>query len=158
MIVDKFLADLGLISKPAGTFLCNIHLMTAPVEHYDGWQYDFYDPATKKLASFVVTDEACKQVNVAADPAVKTSEFFELDVQKVKISVERVVSDALLYVDGEAITKYIFILQVQKGRIVWNVSAITSTFNVAHMVIDAESGERVSATKESLIDLRNLRK
>lgn len=123
----------------------------------DKWQIDFYSPKKHKITSFIVD----KNISVIPSEQIFQKEkkkLEELDITKVKISVDNAFKkiDKILKkkFPSESPSKKIIIIQMIKGKEVWNISYITTTFNLINTKIDAKNGKVLESKLQPLIDLR----
>lgn len=123
----------------------------------DDWQYDFYDKKSKKITSFKVVDKV-KLLEEGSKVFQKEEIVLErLNLDDVKIKL----SEALLKIDkikkekadSENINKKIIILQHIKVPL-WNISFLTTSFNILNVKINAVNGEIISEKFESLLNFR----
>ncbi len=123
----------------------------------DNWQYDFYDKKTKRITSFRVDDEVR-----LLDQDSKVFQKESVDLEKLNLNDIKVdLNEALLKVDlikkekagGESINKKIIILQKIKVPL-WNISFVTSGFNILNVKINAINGNIISEKFESLFGFR----
>tara|TARA_Y100000310_G_C20524156_1_gene735169 strand:- start:14 stop:445 length:432 start_codon:yes stop_codon:yes gene_type:complete len=112
------------------------------------WKVDFYDPKKHKILTFTRIDGKIKsQEDEIFQKEDKDIE--ELDLEKVKISR----LEALDKLE-EAADKVITIIQVIDSKILWNITVITSTFDVYNVKIDAVTGDKISDHKESIFNFK----
>ncbi len=123
----------------------------------DDWQYDFYDKKSKKMTSFKI-DGGVRLLETESKVFQKEKVDIEkLNLDKVKVDL----SEALLKIDkikkkrvsSEDINKKIVILQCIKVPL-WNISYLTTSFNILNVKINANSGELISEKFESLLNFR----
>lgn len=123
----------------------------------DEWQYDFYDKKSKRITSFKVDDKVRLLEEESKIFQKEKVDLEKLDLSGVKIDFP----EALLKVDeikkkkadAEAINKKIIILQCVKIPL-WNISYLTSSFNILNVKINATNGEIISERFESLLNFR----
>ncbi len=121
------------------------------------WQIGYYDPESKKIASFNVGVRIEKSPE--EDVFSQDGEVRALDPSKVKVGF----ADALLkanHVQKEKYsthipTKRILILQHLEMGQVWNVTYVTQTFSTLNIKIDAETGDIL---KDNLVSLFKIEK
>lgn len=122
------------------------------------WQFDFYNKKTKRITSFVIEDNKPKILVENQKPFQKTPEDLkELNLSEVKISLKY----ALIKIDdikkqkapSGSISKKIMILQTQKQPI-WNITYITSAFNVLNVKISAIDGKIISESFQSALSFK----
>ncbi len=107
------------------------------------WLASYYSPSAKKVTTFFVDELEClKKGDDAAEKQPKM-----LDMSRVKTAMADAVAAAKAGLDkrtGEGIQKTIAILQNLDEGQVWNVSLMTSSFNMFNIKIDAETGKEIS--------------
>ncbi|MEA3430132.1 MAG: hypothetical protein U9R08_02575 [Nanoarchaeota archaeon] len=120
------------------------------------WMIGYFDTKTDKISSFVVSDKECYFEKV--DEVFKKPEdtVFELNLEKVKIDVEKVLDLIETYCkekyNHETIIKTILIIQnLPKHGNVWNVTLITQSFNAINMKINSEDGKLLEDKCSSLL-------
>lgn len=112
-------------------------------EHEGEWLISYYSPSAKKITTFFVDElETLKKGEDAADKPVK-----QLDTGKVKVELADALAAAKAALEkktGESTQKTIAILQNLDEGQVWNISLMTSSFNMFNIKIDAETGKELS--------------
>lgn len=120
------------------------------------WQYDFYDKKSKKITSFKIG----KEIEILEESKAFQKE--EVDVEELSLDMVKMeLNDALDKVEeimskksaGEEVNKKIIILQCLKVPL-WNISFLTSCFNILNVKINAENKEIISEKFESLMNFR----
>lgn len=123
----------------------------------DDWQYDFYDKKKKKITSFKIKDKV-----ELLESESKVFQKEKVDIEKLNLDKVKVdLSEALLKIDkikkkkagSENINKKIIILQHIKVPL-WNISYLTTSFNILNVKVNANNGEIVSEKFESLLNFR----
>lgn len=134
-------------------YLCSIFLTEAET------QLSFYSKKTKLVTSFKV--EVDKITVVGKDEKVLQKEkkdLEELHLEDLTIDLDKargLISDLLKEkYPNETPTKEIIILQVIEGKTVWNITKITSTFNIINIKLDAFSGELLEEKMESALNFK----
>jgi len=117
------------------------------------WQFHYYNKQDDTITTFDVkkttTQEAASKIFKKPGELVE-----ELELDKVKISFEDALHKAeSLSHPGEEFTEKIIILQ-QIQQPLWNISMISSTFNLMNIKISAISGEVLHESFDSLLSLR----
>ncbi len=81
----------------------------------------------------------------------------ELDIDKVRLSLRDAVKVAEELKNeehgGETVTKKIVILQTLDGKELYNLTLVTTNFNIINVKVDANSGDVISSSKDSIMDL-----
>lgn len=115
------------------------------------WQLDFYDPEKEIVGSFykgkVIEDKLFKK----PETIVK-----ELDLEKVKLDLEEafIIINESLKKTGEKEQTKIVLLQVIEDITTWNITIISSLFNIINFKIDAETGTIISETHNTPLSFR----
>lgn len=121
------------------------------------WQIDFYSPKKHKITSFVID----KKVQVMPSEQIfqkEVKKIEKLDIDKVKVTLN-VAFDKINEIlqkkfPHEVPSKKIVIIQMLDGKEIWNISYITTTFNLINVKIDAKNGKVLEAKLDTLLDLR----
>lgn len=134
------------------------YLSGAFLNEHNVWEFDFYCPEKHKITTFYLDNE------LIIKPAEKIFQkeeklIHEVDLDKVKINLNK----ALEIVEeefkkkktGELVNKKIIILQNLDGTQVWNITYLTSSFNILNMKIDIDDGKIVHEVFESILNLRS---
>lgn len=134
------------------------YLSGAFLNEHNIWEFDFYCPEKHKITTFFVDDD------IVIKPAEKIFQkeeklVHEVNLDKVKINLDK----ALEIVEeefkkkktGEQVNKKIIILQNLDGTQVWNITYLTSSFNILNMKINVENGKIVHEVFESILNLRS---
>lgn len=121
------------------------------------WQFDFYEPDKDKVVSFVY----------GKDLPIKEEEVFkktkdaipELVLDNIKVDLEKAI-DIFENIKkskhpGEIATKKLFILQVLEGKTIWNITYISSAFNILNIKIDALSDNVLSESFSSVLSFKD---
>jgi len=112
------------------------------------WQLDFYSKKEHKITSFIVKDD----IQVQPSEKIFQKEVKELDplnIDNIKLEldqafekIDEVIKEKKL---NETPSKKIVILQNFNGKEIWNITYITTTFNLINTKIDAISGEVIES-------------
>ena len=123
--------------------------------------FGFFDSSDDLISTFVLEKEGAKQLQDSEALKEKGAAIKELDLAKVKVDFQKALGlfDAIVKEKAgrERIIKRIFILQSLDHQ-VWNISAVTATFNTVNVKIDALSGTILSQEAFSLKDAIRLEK
>ena len=132
----------GFKKENESAFLANVFLDS------NGWQFNFaFD---KKMISFYIESDLIKTEE--SEAYEKDSNPEELEIEKIKIDLEKV-EEIVKKLSDEEITKKIIILQ-QKEVPYWNITNITSSLNVLNVRVNAISGEILEQKEESIMNFR----
>jgi hypothetical protein len=112
------------------------------------WNIDYYNKDTKKMTSYT---EVNGEIKSKIDEVFRkeTNNIESLDITKVKVG--RLEALDLSGIQGN---KIMIILQVIKGKILWNITGVTSTLEVHNVRIDAVTKEKVQEKKESIFSFK----
>jgi len=131
--------------KHFDAYLCSIFVS-------DKLQFDFYDPEADKITSFN-GEEVIEEQEIFRKEKKK---LIELKLDEIKISLEEVKKVIQKLIEekykGEESNKEIIFLQNFEGKIVWNVTYITHTFNILNIKVDAINGEILFEKIESALN------
>ncbi len=136
-------------------FLCGIFVMSSPelLEKAD-LQFDFYDKKKDKITSFTL-GEKIKEVNSEADVfKEENTTVNELDLEEVKVSWQESLKKARTLLEHESESKIILVLQKSDVPF-WNVSLLTTIFNLLNVKVNAQTGEVIEHKKVSLLSFKN---
>ena len=115
------------------------------------WQIDFYSPNKDLMTSFFI-----KGGNISSKEGQKILKeedvvIEELKLDKLKISLKDALSKIEKKYPKDAPNKVIIILQFVKVP-VWNISFLTSSFNLLNVNIDAEKGNIIKESMKPLFE------
>jgi len=120
------------------------------------WQFDFYSLRSRKMTSFQIGETI--KVQKDQDVFSQGKPPKELELNKVKIDFDKAISLVNKVkkkrIPDESINKEIIILQAIDGKAVWNITLLTSAFNVMNIRINANSGEIISENNESILKFK----
>ncbi len=118
------------------------------------WQFDFYLPKKDKIKTFIVENNEVKGLVDSKIFKKDDSVLKKLDLNKVKVTFENAVGivDELKNskYKNENIIKRIIILQ-NIDKEVWNITYLTSNFNILNIKVDASSGKVLSEKLDSVM-------
>ena len=116
-------------------------------------QVGYYNPASGKVTTF--TNNPVRIEN-EDEPASKEDHVKELDYTKVSVNVEQALAAANELVSKEyssqVVTQEICVLQHLDAQL-WNMTLVTSAFNMINVRVDASSGEVIKHEQHSLLSL-----
>jgi len=121
------------------------------------WQFDYFNPKNKFVTTFEVSDVV--KVMPVDRASGDNKKILELDLSKVKVDFDNsldIVNKfvASHYSDDNFFSKTIVILQNFDGKIIWNVTFLTSTLKLLNIKLDASSGEVLSHCIESFLRMQ----
>lgn len=115
-------------------------------------QIHYYDSKKDDIISFEIGEEIkIEQSKVFRD---KKTEIKELKLDEIKINIKEAIRlyEKFLKSKHETPDKKIIVLQVLE-KPVWNITYLTTTFNIINIKIDAISGEKISEDISSALSL-----
>jgi len=109
-----------------------------------GWQVDYYSPSKDRITSFIC-EKKVKMLNIDSKIFKKEGlKVDKLDLGEIKIDLKKALNIVLDLKNkkypNEKANKIIIILQKIKKPL-WNITYLTSTFNILNVKIDAKSGK-----------------
>jgi len=135
------------------SYLCSIFMTEQQT------QLSFYDKKTKLVTSFKIEED--KVILIGKDEKIFQKEKKDLeelhlediavDLNKAKELIDDILKEKY---PNETPTKDIIILQVINSKIVWNITKITSTFNIINIRLDAFSGDILEDKIESALNFK----
>ena len=81
-------------------------------------------------------------------------ELQELNLEKVKITLEEAWTKTEQHSENYSLAKAIVVLQIQNNQIIWNITWITNELKFLNVRLDAITGEIIKHEINSLTDLR----
>ena len=115
------------------------------------WQIDFYSPNKDLMTSFFIRDKNISSKEGQKILKEKDVVIEELKLDKIKISLEDALAKIEKKYPKDAPNKVIIILQFIKVP-VWNISFLTSSFNLLNVNIDAEKGNIIKESMKPLFE------
>lgn len=119
------------------------------------WQFGFYSPEKDNLCTFVIEpaikrgefEEAFKEGGIISrlhhDKIIESTEALE--------KVNKIISSEY---KGELINNYILIIQVAEETPIYNITAISASFSMITVKVNANTGEVLEHKKRSILDLK----
>ena len=138
-------------SKNKNSYLSSVFLLKDQ-NVSSGWQFDYYLPKKNKMATFIVG----KDVKFTKDQKIfsTSKKIDEIDLKDVKFPFENVVKLVMPKYKDKRFVKEIIIIQSLNSKLLWNVSLVTSDFNLINIKIDAKTGEIIEETSSSLLQFK----
>ena len=137
-------------------FLCGLFVMASPEDIKNAeWQFDFYDEKKERMTSYLVNDEI-RLVEKNAEVFKNGSlEIERLDLDEVMVGVEEALkrAEVVLKEKGLSVSKVVITLQKSK-EIFWNVSFLTTSFNLLNVRLSGRDGSLLEESVVSLMDFR----
>ena len=137
-------------------YLCSLFLVSDIKDlKNSNWQIDFYNKDSDTITSYIMSE------NIESSPKSEVfkeenSEIEELNIKDVKITFKNAVKKAeeILKKYNEEAVKIIVVLQKQKESI-WNISYLTSKFNLINIKINTKDGKLID---EKIISILSFEK
>ncbi|MBU4501633.1 MAG: hypothetical protein KKA79_03515 [Nanoarchaeota archaeon] len=121
------------------------------------WQVDYYQPKKHKMTTFILKEK----IELSGEDDIfqkHKSEVKELNVEKVKINLNKMLNTIedlrKEKYPGEYPNKIIAVLQNQDGKIMWNITHLTSTLKIWNIKLDAEKGKVVEEKLENVFSMK----
>ncbi len=134
-------------------YLCSLFILDSQV------QFDFYSKKTKLVTSFKLENN--KIITVGKDERIfqkESKDLEELDIAKIKINFQKAkeISDNVKKekYPQENVTKEIYILQKINSKTIWNITKITSSFNIINIKLDADEGKVIEDVITSALSFK----
>jgi len=112
------------------------------------WELTFYSKAKHKNFLFKETVEEHEVFQK------DQHELQELDLNKIKITLEEAWTKTEENSENYSLAKAIVVLQVQNNQAIWNITWITNELKFLNVRIDAITGEIIKHEINSLTDVR----
>ncbi len=117
------------------------------------WEFGFYHPKKDKITVF---ETMPYKRQPEQDAFKKDGTINKLDMEEVEVTYEMAMTIAeeqrMSKYNSEPVTKTIALLQTIHKQ-VWNLTLVTTAFNLINIRIDAKTAEIISSTKSSIMDL-----
>lgn len=138
-------------SKYKDSYLCSVFLLKDQ-NLSSGWQFDYYLPKKKRMTTFIVG----KTIKSAKDQKIfSTSDMIdEINLDDVKFSFDKVVKLVMPRYKDKRFVKEIIIIQSLNSKLLWNISLVTSDFNLINVKVDAINGKIIEETSSSLLQFK----
>ena len=137
-------------SENKNSYLCSCFYL----DNEGNWQFDYYLPKKDRIKTFIVEDNKIKELKDSKIFKKDDSALKRLDLNKVKIKFESAVELVDNLKDNkyknENVIKRIIILQ-NIDKEIWNITYLTSNFNILNIRIDANSGKILSERLENIM-------
>ena len=138
-------------------FLCSAFMMSVikDIENEE-WQIDYYKKGKDRISSYKKVNGKIEQINKEEEIfKEEEAEIKPLEIEKVRIDFEeaRKKGEEELKNRNEEANKIIVILQ-QEDEPIWNITLLTTTFNMLNMKISAETGEVKEKKFVSLLNFK----
>lgn len=136
-------------------FFCSAFIMSEYKELKNSvWQLDFFDSKENRITSYLME----KEIKIADKLEVfkeESTSIEKLDLPEIKISLDKSleIANKTLEKTKETPTKTIIILQ-QLSKPLWNISFVTTSFNLVNTKINAINGSILEHTSSSLLSFK----
>jgi len=153
-MVEQSKAFKSFIKKHPDYYLAHCFTMLDERERKYGWELGYYSEKTDKLVVF----ETKPSIRMRPEDEVfkKSGIIKKLELSKVRISVSKAldICNRLLKdkYPKQVITKRIIILQRLKNQ-VYNITLITSSFNILNIKVDSVTGGVLQENIQSIMSL-----
>ncbi|HLC62998.1 MAG TPA: hypothetical protein VJJ21_01645 [Candidatus Nanoarchaeia archaeon] len=119
------------------------------------WQFHYYSKEKDEIVTFNLSPE----ITIDPDSEVfkkKDSRIEPLEIQKVKLGVMQALRKIknLKQYSHETFNQKIILLQQFENQPSWNISLITSTYQIINIKLSAISGKVLHESKESLLSFK----
>lgn len=121
------------------------------------WEMDYYQPKKHKITTFVLN----KSVQRKGEDDVfqkEKSDVEELKLNEVKVGFDKMMGIVEDYrkkhYAGDYPAKIIVVLQRFNGRVIWNVTHLTSTLKIWNIKLDANDGKVIEERIENVFSLK----
>ncbi len=122
------------------------------------WQFAFYSRETKKVSSFSIEEDKVNLIEEDSRVFQKKPEDLEkLDLNEIKIELDQAIEMADKLKEEKApsdyVSKKIIILQHINAPL-WNISYITSVFNIINIKINAINSKVIAQSFDSIMNFK----
>jgi len=133
---------LAAVGKTPGKYLVSCFLLNGQ------WRVDFYSAKEHKMYTYFRENGVLR---VQKDEIFQKEQgaIVELKLEKVKVPYMQALDKVSVDAD-----KFITILQVIGGKVVWNITILTAEFKVYNLKVDAETGETISEEEENIMNFK----
>lgn len=138
-------------NKNKDAYLCSVFLLKDQ-ETSSGWQFDYYLSKINRMTTFLVDKNITFTKNQKIFSNLEKIEKINLD--DIKFSFDNVVKKLMPKYKGRNFFKEIIIIQSLKSKLVWNISLVTSDFNLINIKVDAIDGKILEETSSSLLQFK----
>ncbi|MFC1649062.1 PepSY domain-containing protein [Nanoarchaeota archaeon] len=136
--------------KNSGYYL--VHAFTMVIGDQQDWQIGYYGKTSDKV---VVFDVGRKITQAPEQEVLKQKKTInKLLISKVKLDAKAALKLAeKANTAHETVTKRILILQNLENKQVYNITLVTTNFNIITVRVNAENGQVLKETKQSIMSL-----
>ncbi len=138
-------------NKHKDAYLCSVFLLKDEQKSSD-WEFDYYLPKINKMSTFIVG----KDINYSKDQKIfsKSEKIDAIDLKDVKFSFDDVVKMVIPNYKNKKFVKEIIIVQNLDSKLLWNISLVTTDFNLINIKIDAINGKIIEENSSSLLQFK----
>ena len=126
------------------------------LDESNAWQIGYYNPDSDTMTTFIVSDNLIETIS-NQEILRSEQEIKELQLDDVKIGHEEVLKKAMeyhhLHHPREVILKKFFVIQQFHDETIYNMTFFFQSLKTLNIKISAKTGEIVSHSYQSLIDL-----
>ena len=136
----------------ANAFLTNVFTMFEDINAREmEWQLHYYNPDSQKLSSFI---KIKGNIIVKKDQDfVKQDEMKKLNLEDAKEELEDLLTKIKVRYHNQKIEKIIVVLYTNED-ILWNITLLTSIFNVINVKVNAITGEFIKDELKSAMSFK----
>jgi hypothetical protein len=137
--------------KNKDAYLCSVFLLKDE-QNSSNWQFDYYLPKKNKMTTFIVD----KKIKFTKDQKIfsNSDKIDEIKLEDVKFSFDDVVKLVMPKYKDKKFIKEIIIIQSLNSKLLWNISLVTTDFNLINVKIDALNGKILEETSSSLLQFK----
>ena len=138
-------------NKHKDSYLCSVFLLKDE-EKSSGWQFDYYLQKKKRMTTFIVD----KNIKMNKDQKIfsTSDKIDEINLHDIKFKFDEVVKLVMPKYKNKKFVKEIIIIQSLNSKLLWNVSLVTTDFNLINVKIDAINGKILEETSSSLLQFK----
>ncbi len=138
----------------SGYYLVHCFKMLDPANR-DEWQIGYYNGKKDRMVTFIVEPDDIRIVPEKDIFRQKKKKIKEIDMKKVKLSLERILEKAKDFMkkrySQEIAMKTIILLQHLNIGQVWNITFLTNSFKTLNLKINSEDGKVLKHELTSLL-------
>lgn len=145
----------GYSKKHANSYLCAAFMIIESSKK-TRWQIDYYCPGNDMITTFSL--EPYIEMKESKILHKSDDSMSELNIENIDIGLEESLELTSKLKDKnypqEKVNKIIIILQNINKKETWNITYLTSSFNVFNVNIDAQSGDVIKEKMESILNFK----
>ncbi len=145
-------------SKNKSSYLCSAFLISENINEINtGWQIDYYNPEDSKITSFIMIGNSLQIMPPEEVFQKEKTKIKELNLNDIKIDLNKAIETSKKLIKdkykNENPDKIIVVLQVLEA-ILWNITYLTSTFNIINIKINAIDNEILADSLTSVMSFK----